>query len=367
MIPQWEQDVINSKTKQFVFVMEFLTKDEQSMGEITLDIISGNANFDRTKNSRRSATLIIKNINNEYIPQLGGKLWIDNKIRLKAGYLYDDNQLLLYNQGVFVLGNPSILSSPSQKEITLQLFDKYSLLDGTLSGKAKNKIIIPVNTKVDNAIRAIINLTGETKFVIDECLEILPYTIEKEAGTTYASILEEIANIVSYEIYYDNNSYLRFSKALQLEDYQSTPSSWNYTTSGLYLESIRELQWQDIKNSIVVLGDIINGIQVYGTAQNYDNPYFGINAIGERVEIIEDTNIYNNDLANQRAVYELNQRMMLAETVKTKIIPNFSHQIGDIINVTDTNNGSNGNYIIQSIDYDFSYNATMNLSLYKVS
>jgi hypothetical protein len=368
MITQDEINIINSNIKQYLYVIEWLDENENVLDEITVDIVSGNANFDGTKSNRRSINLTLKNLDKKYLPSSQNKLWINKKFRLKCGYLYGGNQKLLYDQGVFLLGNPSILSSPLRKEITIQGLDKWVLFDGTIGGKLKNKTIIPVGTRVDEAIKLLIyNLGGENKYIIDTCDILLPYTIEKEAGTTIAEILEEIANIVSYECFYDNYGWFRFRKYLNPTDYNATPSSWTYTTNGLYLESTRDLNWNEVKNSIKVIGATLNdGTIISAIAQDNSNGDLSISKIGERFELIIDENIFTNQLAQDRANWELQQRIMINENIKATIIPNFSHQVGDIISITDENNGSNGNYVIQTIDFNFSFDSTMNLGLWAI-
>lgn len=367
MIPQWEQDIINAKNREHVFVIEWLDKDENVIGEITADVISGSINLDATRQSRRSANLVLNNVSKEYIPNPNNKLWINNKFALYAGYKYGNNQTLLYRQGIFVLGNPSVLSSPIEKEVTIVGLDKWALLDGTLGGQTKNKIIIPVDERVDNAIKLLLELIGESKYIIDPCDVVLPYTIEKEPGINISDIFVEIANIVSYNCFYDNNGYFRFRKALKPEDYNTTPISWEYNTSGLYLGSTRNLKWSDVRNSIKVIGMTLdNGITISAEAKDETGSDLSIDQIGERFELIEDDNIFREDLAQDRADWELQQRIMIAEEVSMSTVPNFSHQLEDVIRVTDENNGVNGNYLIQSISYNLSFDTEMTLGLWAI-
>lgn len=367
MIPQWEQNIINNKHKEFVYAIEWLNPQEEVIDEVIIDVISGNVNFDGTNNSRRICDLILKNIDKKYIPSPTSPLWINNKFKLKCGYKYSGGNLF-YNQGIYLLGNPNLLSHPTQKEVTVRGLDKWTSLDGTLSGKLKNKYIIPVYSRVDDAMKTLIEEEiGESKFIIDECDEELPYDIEKEPGTTYADLILEICNIVSYEAFYDNNGYFRFRKALQPEDYISTSVSWEYTTSGLYLEANRELHWDEIRNSIRVIGDTLdNGILISAIAQDLSDGEFSIPNIGERPETIEDINIYTNELAQARANWELQQSIMMAETENVKLVPNFSHKIDDVIQIIDENNGSYGNYAIRQISYNLGYDAVMNLGAWAI-
>lgn len=365
---QWEIDIINSKLKEYVYVIEWLDPNENVLEEVTLDVVQGNVNFDATQNNRRSCNLDLRNLNGEYIPSPTSKMWINNKFRLKAGYKYNNDQHLLYNQGVYVLGNPSLYSSSPRKEVTVQGLDKWVLLDGTVAGELKNKFIIELNTRVDTAIRTLIkDVAGEKKYIIDTCDVLLPYTIEKEKGSTIADIIKEICEIVSYEAFYNNEGYFIFRKALQPKDYNSIAPSWYYTTDGLYLESTRNINWVDVRNSIKVVGMTkSNGIIIEAIAQDLTGSELSINKIGERFKLIEDDKIPTVELAKERANWELLQRIMIVEEVKSSIVPNFSHTIGDVIYVLDKNNGTEGNYYIQNISYDMGYDSIMNLGLWKI-
>lgn len=361
-----EYDIINSTTKKYIYKIEWLTPQEEVIGDVIGDIISGSANFDATNNNRRSVSLTLRNLDKQYIPSPTSKMWINNKFRLLCGYEYNGEQIL-YNQGIYVLGNPSLLSTPKQKEVTIEGLDKWVLLDGTIAGTLANKYIINVDTRIDEAVKSIIiDLIGETKYIIDECSVLTPYTIEKPAGSTIADMLLELANMVSYSVYYNEEGYLCFKNPLKPEDYAITPPVWQYTTSGLYLQSTRELNWNDIKNSIIVYGMTENGYQYTATAKDLTGSELSIDKIGERVKVIEDDNIYSDDLCQQRANYELQQSIMAQETVNITSIPNFKLKLDDVVNVEDENNGTTGNYVIRNISYDLSYRSTMNIGVWAI-
>ena len=368
MIPQWQQDIINSQIRKYIYKIEWLTPSEEVIDEVTVDVISGSANFDGTKNNQRGVNLTLKNLDKQYIPKPNSKLWINNKFRLQVGYEYGSGETLMFNQGVYCLGNPSVLSNPTNKEVVIQGLDKWTLLDGTLGGKLKNKLIIPIGTRIDLAMKMIIDsVVGEKKYILDHTSVVTPYTIEAEAGKTIAEVIIELGNIISFESFYDNEGFFRFRKFLEPEDYEQTASVWNYTTNGLYLQSSRELLWTDVRNSILVVGDTLpNGITISATAQDTSNSDMSVGVIGEKFELVENQYLQTNQQAQELANWELKKRIMLAETVKTDIIPNFSHKVNDIISVLDENNGCLGNYIIQNISYNFSYDTIMNMTLWKI-
>ena len=361
-----EDNIINANFKKYIYKIEWLTPQEEVIGDVIGDIISGSANFDATNNNRRSVSLTLRNLDKQYIPSPTSKMWINNKFRLLCGYEYNGEQIL-YNQGIYVLGNPSLLSTPTQKEVTIEGLDKWVLLDGTIAGTLANKYIINVDTRIDEVVKSIIiDLIGETKYIIDECSVLTPYTIEKPAGDTIANMLLELANMVSYSVYYNEEGYLCFKNPLKPEDYAITPPVWQYTTSGLYLQSTRELNWNDIKNSITVYGMTENGYQYTATAKDLTGSELSIDKIGERVKVIEDDNIYSDDLCQQRANYELQQSIMAQETVNIMSIPNFKLKLDDVVNVEDENNGTTGNYVIRNISYDLNYRSTMDIGVWAI-
>lgn len=367
MLDQWQIDIINSKIREPIFSIEWLTPDEKVIDEAILDVVNGNLNFDASNHNRRSGTLTFRNLDKQYLPSPNSKLWINNKIRLRAGYQYDGGQKLWFNHGVYVLGNPNILSSPNQKEVTIQLNDKWLLLNGEISGKLKNKFVIPVGTRIDNVVKDLVVLAGETKFIIDECDYTTPYDIEKPVNDSIANILIELADLYSYQIYYDDNSFLRFRKAIQPEDIEQTASSWTYNQSGLYLQSNRELDWDKVRNSILIYGmyDSSSGIQYFGEAKDETGSPYSIDQIGERVEILELNELYSDDLCIQRSKKELFDRIKVQEKVNMNIIPNFAHSLEDIITINDEGNDVSGNYLIQQISYNIGYDSTMTLGLWK--
>lgn len=367
-MPQTQiENIINSKIRKYIYVIEWLTPDEQVIDEITVDVIGGSVNFDGTKSNRRSMDITLKNLDGRYIPN-PNRLWINHKFRLKSGYEYGNGKNILFNQGVYCLGNPSILSSPSKKEITLLGIDKWGMLDGTLTGKLKNKLIIPVGTRIDNAVRMLLTeIVGETRFRIDVCDAELPYTVEAERGTPVSALIEEMAYIVSFETFYDNEGFFIFRKFLEVVDYETIVPSWSYSAGGLYLESNRELTFDNVKNSILVVGDTLSdATTISAISKDSTGSDMSIDVIGERFDMIEDNNITTNSLAQQRADWELQQRIMMVEKVRMPIIPNFSHKVGDVISVVDNGNEVQGNYLIQSIDYDISYDSIMNVGLWKI-
>jgi len=374
MVTDAEKQIITFSYRKYIYSVEWLDKDENTLGEALVDVVSGSANFDATNNCRRSFNLTFRNLDGKYTPSSTSNLWINNRIKIKAGYESLDGTQILYNQGVYILGNPTVLSNPTHKEVSFQAIDKYNLLNGTVSGELKYKYEIEIGTRIDEAIQAVLIDAGETKYIIDTCSTTVPYTLKYSPSDNYSKILEDLGEIVSFSGAYNLDGYFHFTKSLDEIDYDTIPSSWDYTevsengVANLYLESNRELQWNDIRNSIAVYGmtDSDLGVQYTAFSSDSTGSELSIDVIGERVKAIEDDKIYTTELAKTRSDYELLKHIKSNESVKTNLIPNFSHDINDVISLRDDSNGCEGNYIIQGISYSLGFNATMNLTLWRV-
>jgi len=206
-----------------------------------------------------------------------------------------------------------------------------------------------------------------TNYIIDTCTVTTPYTITKSAGDTYANLIIELCQMASFTAYFDEmGGNFRFRKAYLPADYMAISPTYEYIVGGNFLDSTRELKWNDIKNSVVVWGMTESGTQYTGIAQDTTGSELSIDKIGERVEVISDENIYNSTLCTERANYELKNLIMCAESVTLNVIPNFSHKVEDVITLTDEITGCSGNYVIQQISYNLGFDAKMTLTLWKI-
>ena len=95
MVTDAEKQIITSSYRKYIYSVEWLDKDENTLGEALVDVVSGSANFDATNNCRRSFNLTFRNLDGKYTPSLTSNLWINNRIKIKAGYeSLDGTQIL---------------------------------------------------------------------------------------------------------------------------------------------------------------------------------------------------------------------------------------------------------------------------------
>jgi hypothetical protein len=356
---------IKSSTREPVYLIEFLDEEENVISSLTPDLISGNLSLNYQSGTRKSLNMTLVNKDGVYIPIPEANLWINTKFKLSTG-LRINNMDYFINRGIFVLSEPENTSRFAEKTATITALDKWALLDGTLGGELESDYIISVDTPIETAVRQIFLDAGEIKpVIIDGGLGNTPYTITEEAGSNYSSILFKLAEMLSFEVYYNADGYPVFTAPV---DVDSEPIQFVFNTDEvLYLGSSHKYKYPDIKNYIVVIGDNINGDIFSAIAQDANalSPT-RVSLIGKKVKVIRDDLIYTDLLAQQRADYELKKRIALFESVDFSAIPVDIINEGNIVTIDDSSNNLHGDrYIVQSVSFPLNFNGEMNITMWK--
>lgn len=335
-------------------------------GILQTDLLGGNLNLTNQSGSRRSCTINLKNEDGKYIPIPEQNLWINTKFRVYTGLKVNGEDYFV-SRGIFVLSQPEVNSFLSEKTASLTALDKFALLDGTLAGELEAEYIIDVGTSIEDAVRAVFSDAGEVKSpIITPTTVVTPYTIVKNPGDTFGDILIELANMLSWQCFYDRNGYPRFQPPT---DINKAGSVWDFITNEVvYLGSSHRYQYDKVRNYIVVIGDNVNGLLYRATAGD-TNPTSPtrIDLIGKRTKVIIDDLIYSTELAQARANYELLQAIMLNESVDIRSIP--IDVIGEdtVITISDTSAGLNTDrFLVQSVSFPFNYDGEMTASVWLV-
>lgn len=343
-------------------------EDESTYEDMTADIISGNLSVNRQNGIRRSVNLQLKNINGKYIPNEDG-IWINQKFKLYLGLEINGEDYFIPN-GVFVLDDPEVTSNFSESYINITGKDKFSALDGSLGGQLDSIYQIPVGTNIHSVIKSILTLANDKNQPIllsDFANEITPYTIKKEYGNNnYGQILIELAQMLSANIYYNELGQLVFEK--DVED-SLKGSIWDFNTDEFhYLGATNKYVFSKVYNKIVVIGSNINGNIATGIAINNNlQSNTRVQLIGLKTkEPIMDDMITTDDLAQQRANYELKRAIGVQSAVSIKSTAFFHFDVDQVITLTDSNlKLIQERFLIQSINLDFKNEGTMTISCVK--
>jgi len=357
---------VQSINRKHVCKIEVLDQYQNVLEIIQEDIISGNVNINNSLGARRSATLTLKNDDGKYSPSYRGTLWIQKRIRIFSGLNINGEDYFI-DKGIFVISEVQAISNFSEKLAIITLLDKFSFLDGTIAGDLTSEYIIPVGTNVRDAVIAIFQQAGEVIFpVIYTTSETTPYTIIKNSGDTYSSLLTDLANMVSYTCYYSKFGIPMF---VQPTNEQLEHETYNFSTTEVnYLGSTHRFKFDSVKNTVFVYGDNIEGHLV--KASSIDTNWFSstrVSLIGTRSLIITDENIYTDQLAQDRADYELKKAIILQESVDLQSIPIDLINEGDVITILDSSNLLNRDrYLVNSISTPLLSNGNATLNCWKI-
>lgn len=374
-----EQAIRGKITKRY-FRVYLLHEDETIKEDITNHVIlTGSLEKTYQQGQTRSLTLTLMNPEQIWYPSpIKGKLWRNTKFRLDMGVQLEDT-VYWVQEGVFVVQDPDLSNTGSNATVTLQLCDKFGLLDGTISGTTEQDIEIPLGTNIERAMMKLLkqerNKMGD---VYDEKSISFPvkykdsktaYTIKKTSHSTIGEILIDLANMISCDIFYDEYGHLVVRNNLDDLDYHNRTIAWNFKDTDIDLEHngvTMKHEWAKIKNKIIVIGANINGLICKGVAENNNDasPYSVNGNFGIQTEIITDDLIYTPALCEGRALYELKKNAMRNIQIKFNciyiphIIPN------DLVRWSfDAYNLLNEELVVQSVSIPLNPKELMSVSV----
>lgn len=304
-------------------------------GSLTVNLQNG---------SRRTASVTLANINNEYDYNVN-KLWFGTQVRLLMGLMLPDGTDYMIPQGVFEIKDPVEEFNPSQKTMTLNLVDKWANLDGTLSGQLEGTYECPVNSNIFDAINAILLLdkgnghpidgtpaiytnyyNDKTQLLPDGTVASLirsPYTARFDSeGQTYADIILELNDMIAGVIGYDMNGALRIDPSQDDILDINKPVMWTFSPEeSQMLGASYTVLNSEVKNDIIKVGQALNdGYElVGGRAQNFDpSSDTNINLIGLRTERESKAGYYTDRVCMDLAEFELKRKTILNKSVSIK-------------------------------------------------
>jgi len=369
---------ISSQTRKLKVKIVFLRdEDETDAFEFTedLDSSTGSVSAQRQNGVRRTCDLTLINNNGDYFPSFDGGIWWRRKFQVFMGIDCQSNVALqdigeedVYwiSQGVFCLENPRVISNFSSKTVTIRGSDKFCVIDGTLGGETDGTYIVPVGTNILTAVQAVLDLVGDKKApILDSTLtsNTTPYTIEIPMGGNLSEVLIQLAGMVSANVYYNTEGQLVFA----VDELDNTkPSLFDFSQEDfLYMGASQEYKFSELYNSVLVVGDNING-QIFDMRVQYNNllsPVSIPNMGFERVKVIEDPNIYSDALSLLRAEYELKRLVCLQSAIDVSCVPVFHLDVDQVFTLTDLSmNLDSTRFLINSFTVPLQTSGSMSLN-----
>ena len=333
---------LRSPISQRFFKLFILHENETRKKDITAYVeLNGSLEKTYQQGNTRSLSVTLMNPERIWLPSpVRGMLWANTKFELIMGVQLE-NTIYWIEEGIFVCQDPDLSNGSFQKTISLQLLDKFALLDGTISGKLGTDYQIPLGTNIFIAIKSLLNLRRDRLgnpydfkvpiFPSKYVGVVTPYTLKKTAENTIGDLIIELANMISCDVFYDEYGRLTLRENIEDLDMHHRPVRWHYKDvieGAEFFDTSMKIEWSKIANKVYVIGMNVNGRLCKGEAEN-NNPKSAYNinsAFGERPIVITDDLINSDQYCRDRANYELKKNSMkyISINIKSIYIPHLN-------------------------------------------
>lgn len=361
----------------------FLLHENETPKQDITPYVLNNGTLEKTYQQGQTRSLSINLLNPQEIwnpSPIRGRLFANSKFKLQMG-IQIDKYIYWIDEGVFVCKDPELNNTDANKSVSIELFDKFALLDGTISGTTEVDYEIPVGTNLYKALRSLLRLPKDNLgnpydsqnivFPMKYMNEKVPYTIKKTANNNIGEIIIDLANCLSCDVFYDEIGRLTFRDNLDEIDFHNRNIAWHFKEENSEFGKVsRRDEWSKIKNRYIVKGCNINGMQFKGIADN-NNPASAYNINGNfgiHPEIIEDNLIYSNNLCLQRAQYELKKNFRKNTTVsfECRYLPHIAPN--DLVRWSfEDYNYVNQLFIVNSVSIPLTSKEQMSLSISNIN
>lgn len=362
MATLYEQYLEKIKTNFVTAVkIEWINPDGTAYGDITNDVVdmSGTLSVGMENGTRRTADITLINDKDKF-PVNVSSIWYGKMVKLWMGVYLSDGTPYYLPQGVFYVTSVRETNTPSTRQVTLTLVDKWCMLDGTMCGNLEGIYIVPNGSNIYDATSSLLltsRFTGENVNTNNEpivnaydCIAPsfssyyigktytdstvtppqtytalnTPYEIRMEYGKTYADILLEFAKILGCYIYYDVDGRLTIEPTQDDITDISKPVLWTFTPNEKeFMSEDSTHDFTSFYNDIIVLGYITDGRQATARSQN-TNPSSptSVPIIGLKTyPPYEDTAYYTDEQCQELADYYLKKQTIKQRSVTISSSP----------------------------------------------
>mgnify|MGYP002769184404 FL=1 len=354
-----------------------LYNDETINYEIPIeDIKSGSGSYSENyqNGQRRSLSFALYNEHRQYSTGING-LWAGTRLRLEMGLELQNEDVIWFQKGIYIITNLSPKHSNSETIIEVSASDKFCLFENK-TGTLETTYEIPVGSNIEETIKTILggDMGNGTPFDTKEIIynsafkgAVTQVTISKSAGDTYGSILLELATQLSAEIFYNNMGRLTIVPIANVVDDINKPIIYDFDTRKGDVSNLDfSFDLESIVNRVIVIGSSSSG-GVYQAVAVNDEPSspLSVKRIGYRTgEIINDSNITSDILAKERADYELRQQLIIKSSSSINVSFNPLLTVNNLITITDdTYDLTKEKFLLQSISCSLGYEGTMSITI----
>jgi len=370
---QTDYDLVQMKVRNTRIKVDVLNFNFQTVNSLEGYVIDGSISVDATSDIRRTCNLTLAIERSDKMISPGGELWLDKFIRIYEGIdnPRDNGNTVWWNMGVFLINNPNTVYNVNTRTVSFEGLDLMAKLTGRRNGQLPAvATVVYAGSKIADVVKqTITQLGGFEKYIIEDVGYTIPYDIKKDMGSTIYDLLVEIRDLYSdWEMFFDVDGVFHWQ---QIPDGENEPVvvDFDQLNQPLVISDSIDVDFENVKNNIIVYGRLLDsGEQVMATATDtIESSPYNINKIGQINYIVDDERIYNNDLAAQRARYELFLHARMNDAIALEVVPIYwLNDVNIKINYTNEKIGIAGEYLIKSLEIPLGISSSMTINAVKV-
>ena len=355
-----------------------LYPDETIKSEIPLDDIKTGGTYSENyqDGQRRSLSFSLNDDAGKYLVGVNN-FWVGTRLRLDLGVENELGELYWFEKGIFVITKATCSEDSSgAKSTNITAGDKFALFEGKM-GTIGDTLEIPVGSLIEDVIKNILAMDAGNGYPYDSRSIVYHSSfsgkrtqtaISKTSGETYGSVLLELATQLSAEVFYNSQGNLTFVPTSETTGDGDKPLLINAVSEDGDIDSLGfDFDFTSIVNRMIVTGaSNSSSAGVYKAVAVNDDPKSPLcyQRIGYRTgSVINDPNISSQQLAKERASYELRKVSILKSSVSLNVAFNPLITVNNLMTVTDSHYGIvKKRFLIQSLSCSFDYSGTMAVS-----
>lgn len=339
--------------------------------------VGGSYNENYQNGQRRTLNFSLYNNGGEYSPNIN-KLWAGTRIRLDVGFSVNTDTVW-FIRGYFIITKATPNLTATGKEVSITANDKYCVFEGAI-GRLDETFEIPEGTDIREVIESIQLLElgdGSVRdpkpLLYNEKLQgkKTQVTITKNAGDTYDDLIKELATQLSAEYFYSASGNLTFVPTTDSTADKNKPNIYFFNADKGEMSQLNfDYDYNSIINRVIVIGNSKNGAVYKAVAVNNDERSpLCYQRIGYRTDnIINDSNIFSDVLAQERAEYELRQKLILKTTSSANVLFNPFLMVNNLISITsEFFDFAAERFLLQSISFNLDFSGQMSITFSNIN
>lgn len=363
-----------------IYILDFQFRKIAELSGIVLD--NSTFSIDANSDIRRTCNLSIIPTSSDFDITANSDIWIDKYIQVKVGIedTSNNNEIVYTNKGVYLINNPSKVYSATNNQLTITGIDLMAKLTGMRNGYLSGtqggvSYQISAGSDIGDAIKSTFALGGFDNVAVSDFkpTSVVPNDIIISVGSTIYGMLKELVDINSfYQMYFDENGvpYVNRIPSGDNEPVMVDDDLWK----DVLISYNQNISFEEVKNVVEVYGKTLDdGTTPYAIALDDDprSPFYAYGKAGQ-IRIIlsggEYDNIYTDELAQDRADYELYLRCRLQDQLTITTVPIYWLDVNWLIEITLPNKQGEEvteKYIIKKIDTTVGVNGTQTITMMK--